>query len=64
MNPIEKMINDNVRCTVCGAAMGGCQCWTKCRCGWSYRRGGKCANPEHGGSGNLEVVASTKKLFF
>jgi hypothetical protein len=48
---IEIMIDpDNLRCTVCGAKYGACDCWTKCGqpgCKWYYRKGTACRNPEH-----------------
>lgn len=39
-----------LKCTVCGTAYGGCDCWTKCRqpgCSWSYQKGEQCRNPAH-----------------
>jgi hypothetical protein len=39
-----------LKCTICGASHGSCDCWTKCRkpgCGWSFRKGEKCSNPAH-----------------
>lgn len=36
-----------LRCTVCDAQAGTCDCWTKCRtpgCTWSYRTGTSCPN--------------------
>ena len=33
-------------CTVCNTA-GPCDCWTRCWCGWSFRKGGNCRNPAH-----------------
>lgn len=39
-----------LRCSVCGAQAGTCDCWTKCAvpgCKWSYRKGTRCDNPEH-----------------
>lgn len=59
-SPIARMIDAaDLRCTVCGARRGGCDCWTQCQCGWSFRKEGKCRNPKHGGgAGTLEIVAS------
>jgi hypothetical protein len=37
-------------CTKCGAKIGYCDCWTKCKipgCSWSFEKGSKCRNPEH-----------------
>jgi hypothetical protein len=48
MEPIDKMINEcGLTCVICGAPKGECDCWTKCECGWSYRKGLTCANPMH-----------------
>ena len=30
--PINRMINSVVRCTICKAKMGQCNCWVKLRC--------------------------------
>lgn len=35
------------RCTVCDAKAGTCDCWTKCSCGHSFRKGDTCGNVEH-----------------
>jgi len=43
----------DLRCTVCDAPMGACDCWQKCHCGWSYRKNGSCENPAHGGKAGL-----------
>lgn len=34
-------------CCLCGADRGlGCDCWTECDCGWSFKKGnGACNNP-------------------
>ena len=47
-SPID-ILMDKVEweCTICGAAAGTCDCWTECRCGLSYEKGGKCRNPIH-----------------
>jgi hypothetical protein len=46
--PIERLIDAaGLRCTVCGAPMGRCACWTRCPCGWCYRKGDRCRNPIH-----------------
>lgn len=45
---IINSIDSNVRCTKCGTkGVGNCDCWTRCNCGWSYEKGGKCRNPIH-----------------
>lgn len=36
-----------MKCVKCSAAMGACDCWTKCPCGWSFEKGTKCRNPTH-----------------
>ena len=55
LSPIERMIDmTDMRCTVCNAKAGTCDCWTKCDvegCRWSYEKGGKCGNPNHVGIG-------------
>lgn len=45
--PEHALIDRAVRCVVCDAPMGGCGCWTRCSCGWSFRTGEACANPMH-----------------
>lgn len=46
--PIERMVDGaGLRCTICGAPMGQCGCWTKCQCGRTYRTGEECDNPVH-----------------
>ena len=51
LSPIERMIdNSNLKCTICKAKIGNCDCWTKCKidgCKWSFEKGTKCNNPEH-----------------
>lgn len=37
--------NSRMRCTLCDAPMGKCDCWTKCSCGWSFEKGTACRNP-------------------
>ena len=50
-SPIKKMIDESgLRCTVCNAPKGECDCWTPCHCGWVYRKGARCRNPIHGGN--------------
>lgn len=40
---IGDMIKAVVKCTLCGAPYGACDCWCKCpKCGWSYEKGKKC----------------------
>lgn len=46
-SPINQLIDSVMKCGKCGAPMGKCDCWTKCKCGWSYEKGGKCNNPIH-----------------
>lgn len=39
-----------LKCTVCSAQAGTCDCWTKCArpgCSWSFRKGTACRNPNH-----------------
>jgi hypothetical protein len=57
-SPFDRMIMASVKCTICGAGYGKCDCWKKCpRCGWSFQKGKKCRSPQCGGDGNLDVVA-------
>lgn len=45
-SPIERLIDaSGMRCTICKAAMGTCDCWEKCSCGWSALKGEVCHNP-------------------
>ena len=44
---LDRFVRQSVRCTKCGAGYGKCDCWTECRCGWLYERGGQCRNPIH-----------------
>lgn len=36
-----------LKCTVCGSQAGTCDCWSKCRCGWSFRKAEACRSPAH-----------------
>jgi hypothetical protein len=36
----------DLRCTICGAPAGTCDCWERCSCGWHALRGEMCRNPE------------------
>ena len=48
LSPLERMIDKAcMTCTKCGAKAGTCDCWTECRCGWTYERGGECPGPAH-----------------
>ena len=48
LSPIDHMIDAaRMKCAKCGTPMGGCDCWTRCRCGWAYEKGGECDNPDH-----------------
>lgn len=49
-SPIETMIYNVVKCLKCGAAMGKCDCWTKCKspgCTWFVEKGKKCRNSKN-----------------
>jgi len=42
-----------MKCTICAAQAGTCDCWTKCAvpgCAWSFQKGTACRNPAHGQS--------------
>jgi hypothetical protein len=36
-----------LKCTLCGAQAGTCDCWTRCPCGWSFEKNTACRNPKH-----------------
>lgn len=42
---LGQMIQSVVRCTLCGAGYGACDCWTQCSCGWTAEKGKPCNNP-------------------
>lgn len=44
--PIDILIDSGMRCTLCNAPMGQCDCWQKCSCGWSHEKGTTCRNPK------------------
>ena len=45
--PIEMLFDRAaMRCTICNKPSGTCNCWITCSCGWSFRRGKRCQNPE------------------
>jgi hypothetical protein len=47
MTPIVRMIDTaDLRCTLCNAKAGTCNCWGQCTCGWSHRKGKCCGNPK------------------
>lgn len=46
----------DMRCTICNARAGACDCWTKCKCGWSHEKDAKCRNPKCGGDGCLSMT--------
>lgn len=49
-SPIDLLIDGaGLRCTICDAKMGQCDCWRECACGWSYQKGTACRNPAHRG---------------
>ena len=58
-SPIEQMIYSVAKCTVCGAAMGRCDCWTKCKCGWLYEKGTQCSNPAHDDTAKMKRPQKT-----
>lgn len=63
MKPIEKLINGSARCVKCGAKYGMCDCWTKCKCGWLYEKGGKCRNPIHDKKTNdMNISKALKRI--
>lgn len=40
---IDTLVKSSVRCVLCGAGYGGCDCWVKCpTCGWMYERVLRC----------------------
>ncbi len=56
MSGIGEMIKNTVKCVKCGAAMGKCDCWIKCKCGWFFEKDSKCNNVECGGDPNRPWV--------
>ncbi len=39
-----------MKCAICGAKAGTCDCWHKCTipgCHWSVQKGHRCNNPDH-----------------
>lgn len=47
MKPRAPMLDKvKFKCFLCGAPMGGCDCWTPCKCGWTYEKGTECRNPK------------------
>lgn len=57
--PLDRLILSNVKCTICGAAFGECDCWVKCSCGHSFERGTKCTNPIHFGGTEKKIPRAT-----
>lgn len=60
------------KCSVCGADVGTCECWTKCECGHSYLKGQECSNQiwhiarqfaEEAADKIVEDMAESYKLF-
>lgn len=47
--PIDVLLGQaDLRCVVCDTSTRvGCDCHTKCRCGWFFRKGEACRNPHH-----------------
>lgn len=62
--PIEILFDkSDLRCTICNAKQGMCDCWVKCDipgCKWSYEKGDKCRNPEH--KKNKQIDHGNKKI--
>lgn len=59
MSDIGRWITETVKCVVCGAGYGQCDCWSKCaNCGWSFRKGKVCRHCS--GDNRLEVIALKK----
>ncbi len=46
IEPITTAINAVVKCSICNASYGTCDCWSACSCGWSYEKGEECNNPD------------------
>jgi len=45
--PIDALLDrSKMRCTLCNALMGQCDCWTECPCGWSFQKSTACRNPQ------------------
>jgi hypothetical protein len=58
-------IEVNMKCTICGTEESvGCDCWEKCSCGWSNRKGRPCNNPNTTKcSSKLKYKPSDKKWY-
>jgi hypothetical protein len=56
--PIDAMLDKvDWRCTVCKTPSRiGCNCWTRCDCGYSYRTGTRRRNDVHGRWKNLRII--------
>lgn len=40
VSQFEKMIDAVMKCVICGAPYGKCDCWSKCpKCGWTIQKG-------------------------
>lgn len=47
LSPIDRLIDSaDLRCSICGAPRGKCDCWEDCTCGWAARKGEQCGNPK------------------
>jgi hypothetical protein len=59
---LGSLITSTVKCTICGAGYGQCDCWRKCpKCGWSIQKGHECRSPTCGGTDNgHQIVAMSK----
>lgn len=57
--PLDRAIFGAVKCTICGAAFGKCDCWVQCSCGHQFERGKKCTNPIHTGGGEKKILRAT-----
>ncbi|GJE57303.1 hypothetical protein [Methylobacterium thuringiense] len=49
LRPIDRLFDQaDLRCAVCSTSTRvGCDCHTKCQCGWFARKGEACRNPLH-----------------
>ena len=47
MTAMDALFNkSSMKCTLCGAGMGNCDCWEQCTCGWTAEKGKPCSNPK------------------
>lgn len=57
---LDRTILAAVKCTICGAGYGKCDCWQKCPdCGWFFEKGTRCRNCH--GDATPQIMATTRR---